>query len=347
MSSTRSCCASVLILVPLLSVGCASTTINVASWQPASADISGLRRIAVTRFEGPEQLADEMRREISEALHLSGAYQLCDPTPIEVAMNPWKGRTPEDIYAALDAARHHGIDSILVGRVHQNADYGMNLGGTYVRMGDPKFSVRLSYELIDVRTGDIRSRQSVQERFQDEVSLRASDPNSETRILERLTNNCIQQLIADVAPHETKTKVRLAAGGLGVASGNLRKGNAAAARGDWAKAQQEWQTVLSANPDSHAAHHNLGVAAEVAGDLTTAAVAYREANRRAQKDLYRDALARVEKASEGQQLVFAQRSGGHHMAAQPQPAQPSGPQAAAWHQPPAAPPVQPVYQPMR
>jgi tetratricopeptide (TPR) repeat protein len=290
--------------------------IHVSSWQPASADISGLRRIAVTRFEGPEQLTDELQREISGVLSLSGAYQVCDPTPIQQAMTPWQGRSPESVYAALDAARRQGLDSILVGQVHRKADYGMNLGGTYVRMGDPKFSVNLSYELIDVRTGDIRARQSLQQRFQDEVSFRASDPNSEVNILKRLTGNCIQQLVADVAPHERSSKVKLAGGGLGIASGNLRKGNLAAAKGDWVKARQEWETVLSANPDSHAAHHNLGVAAEVAGDLPAAAAAYREAERRSPKDIYSEALARVQEAAEARPLVLAQRTGGHPFTAQ-------------------------------
>jgi tetratricopeptide (TPR) repeat protein len=350
MSPIRLLSASILILAPFLGSGCASTTINVASWQPASADISGLRRIAVTRFEGPEQLTEELQREISNALSLSGAYQLCDPTPIQVAMNPWKSRSPEDIYAALDAARRQGIDSILIGKAHRKADYGMELGGMYVRMGDPELTASLSYELVDVRTGDVRARRSLNQRFNDEVSTSSRDANSEERVLAHLTNKCIQELVAEVAPHERKTKVKLAGGGFGIASGNLRKGNTAAAKSDWAMAQQEWETVLRANPDSHAARHNLGVAAEVAGDLQAADVAYREAERRAQKDLYRDALARVEQAAEGQQLVFAQRSGGYQMAARPGP--PTGPQPAGWNQPPAVPtttppPVQPVYQPMR
>ncbi len=218
----------------------------------------------------------------------------------------------------------------------RKADYGLDLGAMHVRMGDPELAVSISYELIDVRTGDVRARKTLNQQFQGEVSGSYSKNNSEEKILARLTNKCLRELIADVAPHELRAKVKLAGGTLGIASGNLRKGNAAAAEGNWAAARQEWQTVLQANPDSDAALHNLGVAAEVEGDFAGAAAAYREAKRRVQKDLYRDALARVEHAAEGQRLVFAQRSFGHQMAGQP-PTQ-AGPGPVAWHQTSASPP---------
>lgn len=322
---------SILLLASVLMAGCASTAVDVSSWNPASANIVGLRRIAVVQFEGPEELTREIQHRISDALNVSGAYQLCDPSRIEMAMQSRKGRPPDDVHAALDAARHQGIDAILIGKVRRKSDYGLDLGSIYVRVGDPELLVSVSYELIDVRTGDIRARNTSEQRFNDEVSGSSSASNSEEKVLARLTNKCLQELITEVAPHQQKSQVKLAGGTLGIASGNLRKGNAAAANGDWATARQEWQTVLHANPDSHAAQYNLGVADEVEGDFAAAAAAYREAQRRVQKDLYRTALARVERAAEGQRLVFAQRSSGQQMAARP--ARPMGPPSGVWNQP--------------
>jgi tetratricopeptide (TPR) repeat protein len=136
-------------------------------------------------------------------------------------------------------------------------------------------------------------------------------------VLARLTHQCLQDLVSEVAPHERQVRVKLAGGGLAVGSGNLRKGNQAAAEGDWQTARREWEMALRDNPDSHAAHYNLGVAAEVAGDLPAAAAAFREAQRRASKELYGDALARVERATREQQQVFAQRSAVPQLARQP------------------------------
>ena len=318
MVSIRTLAASFALLLPaVMLTGCVTATVNVASWEPASADITGLRRIAVTQFEGPDSLTRQLQHEISDALRRSGAYQLCDPTPIELAMRPWRGRSPENVHAALDAARRMGIDSILVGKARSESDRGFDLGTMYVQIGDPELSVGVSYELIDVRTGDIRARRSLDHRFQDELSSRSTGTNSEQHVLARLTHQCLQDLVSEVAPHERQVRVKLAGGGLAVGSGNLRKGNQAAAEGDWHTARREWEMALRDNPDSHAAHYNLGVAAEVAGDLPAAAAAFREAQRRASKELYGDALARVERATRDQQQVFAQRSAVAQLARQP------------------------------
>ncbi len=321
-----------------------STTITVASWQPAAADISGLTRVAVVQFEGPGEVTRAIQAEISDSLLASGAYQLCDPTPIQAAMAPWQGHSPENVHAALQVARHMQLDAILIGKVRRRTDYGMNLGSMYVRIGDPELAVNIDYELIDVPTGDVRAKESLRHQFSGEVAAGNSSPNSETKILARLTDKCLRQLVATVAPHESRTKVKLAGGSLGIASGNLRSGNAAAAQGDWDAAIHEWQTVIGANPDSHAAHYNLGVAMEIDGEYATAAAAYREANRRSPKLLYRDALARVQRASQDHQLVVAQRAQQTQMASRrPLPLPPFS-QPASWHATTPG-PVTPAQQP--
>ena len=321
-----------------------STTITVASWQPAAADISGLTRIAVVQFEGPDELTRAIQAEISQTLVASGAYQLCDPAPIQGAMAPWQGRSPEKVHAALHVARQMQLDAVLIGKVRRRTDYGTNLGAMYVRIGDPELAVNVDYELIDVSSGDVRAGESLSHHYNGEVAAGDSSRDSEKRILARLTDKCLQQLVATVAPHESRTRVELASGSLGIASGNLRSGNAAAAKGDWEAARREWQTVIGANPDSHAAHYNLGVAMEINGEFTTAAAAYQEANRRAPRALYRDALARVQRSALDQQLVATQRSLQHQVASRPSLPPPTYSQPATWHSP-AQNPTPPAGQP--
>ena len=124
----------------------------------------------------------------------------------------------------------------------------------YVRIGDPELAVNVDYELIDVSSGG-RPRESLSHHYNGEVAAGDSSGDSEKRILARLTDKCLQQLVRPQIRTQVRSPgVELASGSLGIAWG-IWSGNAAAAKvAREAAPTAEWQTVIGANPDSHAAH---------------------------------------------------------------------------------------------
>jgi tetratricopeptide (TPR) repeat protein len=83
-------------------------------------------------------------------------------------------------------------------------------------------------------------------------------------------------------------------------------GNKFARAGQWAEAKQHWQAAVDENANSDAALYNLGLAHEATGDLPRARQMYEAAARIEDKDLYRQAITRVEATEREHQILLAQ-----------------------------------------
>ena len=261
-------------------------------WRPAELDVAGIGRIAVVDFQGEGDTGAIARSAVLSQLVENRHYTLVDQTEL-ARVQPaafTQGLPPEA--AAIEAARHAGVDAILTGQVvsysaedNIQQDHHISIGGAgaVVSSGskaagfgigvdtntlhERDASVSLAFKLIDARTGEIRDARQVSHSYEARVVNGQGEMPGRERILSDLLRKCSNDVVAAVAPHRVPVQVVLARQYWGNGLNALRNGNALAKSGDWAGAEAAWQEALKENPQNHAAHHNLALACEARGDF--------------------------------------------------------------------------------
>jgi tetratricopeptide (TPR) repeat protein len=285
--------------------GCA-TTATITRLEPASADVSSLRRLAVLHCAGPEGSGPIAHNTIVSTLAENGYYSLIDPAELErFAPAPlYDAEGKANTMVAIEAARRMRLDAILIPRVRYRRAGG--LGGGTIQFGDPTVAALVNCELIDVRTGQILANDRTTAPYKGELTDDRTGPTSRKKVLARLMQKAAAEAAGKIAPHQTQRDVRLAGATFGKGAGAIRQGNELARQGDWAKAMEQWQSALAENPESDAAMYNLGVACEAVNDFERARRMYAAAAERSDNELYRKALARVERSGREYQVALMQ-----------------------------------------
>ncbi len=286
-------CVSGLWVVGCL-LGCAAaTTVQLPVHLPPELDVAGIRTIAVVDFEGPALHAHTARHEIATALQ-----QRCDvPDPTITrdflpASIPYAGYGI-DVPRLINQARQAGFDAVLLGKVDYTRE---NAAST--RIGNPTLAVKIETQLIDVRSGDVLGKAQSEHKWKGKLATIEGANDSEHNVTTALTLKAARDIIGQLNGTTRNLEVVLAAAESTDDADKFKQGTQAAEAGEWSVAAEQFRQAIAANPSSHAAYYNLGVACEAQHDYRTARSAYQQALAQNEEPVYRNALARVDLQSQ-------------------------------------------------
>ncbi len=338
-------------------------------WHPAELDIQGIERLAIMDFEGEQQSGKIARSALQNQLFENKYYQLVDQAELARVRPVLRPDGSPDMTAALEAARMLNVDVLLCGQVVSynvaddlQTDHRIDIGGSSsttdkTKSGSLGFgldstqtltreaSVSLAIKLIDVRTGQLKGARQFSHAFNGKrVNGNGELPGREA-ILTKLLRECAQDTERMIAPHYRQQEIALARTYYGKGMGQIREGNKLAAKGKWQEAEQQWQAAVRENPQSHVAHYNLALAAEVRQDYPAAQEHLDKAIKQYSAVDYQKYKAKLEIDQRKFQAAMAQAQSRPTMIAARQPIQP---QQQIAQQPLAGPPPQQQFaqQPM-
>jgi len=153
--------------------------------------------------------------------------------------------------------------------------------------------IRVSWSLMDVRRGVPLSGMPV---------VTPGNPRDPDDDMIDLAVTAAWEL---VVPHIIRDHAELTAPRLSLGSKEIRRGNVAAAAGDWCTAEQIWLGVLRQHPNNHAAKHNLAVAAVARQDYVAARRYIAEALATRDLPLYRSTSVWIEQSQRDYHTAFA------------------------------------------
>jgi len=300
----RLCSVLALMLLAGLS-GCAKTkSAKLKTWRAAELDVTGIERLAVLGFRGKDDVAALTKQSTLQRLTSSRFYHVLQDrgqyAACEVPL-PTKYRGLQQI---VNWGRRLRADAVLVGQAQRELDLGTQVGEFNLRVGDPKLAVAIEYYVVDVHTGSIRGRGRIAGRKTEEEFARHGGMAEHTA--DHFVDQCVQEMVTRLTAGSGTTQVELARMSFGKASLHIDHGNDAAAEGNWSKAMKLYESALEADPGSHEAFYNLGIAHEAQGRFAKAKQLYAKAMETSDDPLYGEALARAEKTGATYQLACRQ-----------------------------------------
>lgn len=217
-----------------------------------------------------------------------------------------EGETSDIALATL--ARQNGIDFVLVGEVIRVTDRRSVSNGLPPEIeqkivnstensatdssADEQGLIRVSWSVMDVRRGIPLSGAPV---------VTSGNPNNPSDEAIDLAARSAWELIV---PHVIRDHSELMAPRLAFGAGDIRKGNAAAATGNWNRAEQIWLAVLERYPRNHAVKHNLAVAAVARQDYPAARKYIADALAARSSSLYRSTAVWIEQSQREYHTAF-------------------------------------------
>jgi Family of unknown function (DUF6340) len=277
----------------LLFPGCAPHA-KLLVWRPAAEEIQGVNKLVILDLDGEEPYGRIARGALEAQFAENRHYTLVDPAVLGPARSIKNGEGTTDVSAALAAAKSAGVDAILTGQVvsykvddaEQRDSHvsfgestGKGKGASFSAFGigidnnhtiTREASVSLTVKLLDVHSQQVIAvRESSHHVVAQQVNGEGALPARE-RVLTELLTTCAKDVVALIAPHYVPADVTLAWQYYGNGTDDVSRGNELAKQGDWAGAAASWEAALKLNPASHAALHNLAVAAEARHDFPTA-----------------------------------------------------------------------------
>lgn len=312
-------------VLALLLGGCqAAAPIHV--WTPPAIQSAVGKRIAIPPLAGEQAIASALHaamfrqrpRGPGREVHAIDAINLEHGQPIRMA-SATEGETSD--IALLTLARRSGIDFILQGEVippHRasrrrrsaradpmlpSASHEPDWNALALQEGveheddvqvdeDAESLLRVSWNLIDVAGGMPLSGQPV-------VTHRGLGQSTEAMVT--AAADAAWQL---VIPHVIQDQAQLIAPRLALGASAVRRGNEAAAAGDWQQAQRIWEAVLHQRPRQHAAMHNLSIAAVARQDYVQARLLIAQALRTGSSPLYQRTAVWIEQRQRDYHVAF-------------------------------------------
>src|SRR5690606_22005557 len=141
-------------------------------------------------------------------------------------------------------------------------------------------------------------------------------------VLDELTQKCIDEFVAMLAPHEVVLKFPLARSHLFQRGQALvGKGNDFARRGRWEEAMAAWQQAAEVNPANDAALYNLAMAHAAQSDFCQAEDYAIRAMNLKHRDLYADGLEQIRSLAADHEQTLRQRQQARVLNVVPRPQQ--------------------------
>lgn len=268
-----------LILVASSLCGCAHTAV-VKCWAPAEIDVAGIHSVIVTDFTGENgpTIAAALAQDLAE----SDFYTVVEPTLISNQIQHVGFESRSNLEATLSAAAQANVDGVIFGEVveqncldevTQNSDLRLvgaptvsdssrtSLASAVMPVVERTATVTIAVELVDVKTGEVRAARQISRSEKRQFALDAEETTSKSEMLGDLTEKCLSEFVAMLAPHEMSCEMNLVSsdyfsGGYS----NVKRGLKLARHGDWSGAEEQWKAALIQNPQNHAALFNLSIA---------------------------------------------------------------------------------------
>lgn len=264
--------------------GCAHVA-QVTTLQPAAVDVSGMSRIAVIDFSGEQGSA--VATNLSGRLWENQFYTVVDRSEIR---SPVRQASYQDsstrLSQVLTPAKAAGVDGVILGEVveyrcddeilqstsvnfhkddvkhndhdHDHTGFGVDHKETLLREG----TVTIAFRLVDVSTGEVRASKQVSKHYEGRSINGDEKLPPKGEVLDQLTQECLDEIIAMLAPHESTCDIELATCDIWTRGrSDVKSGVDFAKQGNWEKAEAKWKRAADANPENHAALFNLSVAA--------------------------------------------------------------------------------------
>lgn len=292
----------------------AKTRARIEVTVPAETDLSQVRNIAVMEFSGRGNA--QVRTAIETALQnamVDGSpyFTLVTRDQLERVLGEQnKGRSVRfDEQTAPSVGKLLGADALVTGSVTSFSSDDRHYYEEYVRynlMGgkqskstfkapclEREARIALTANFIDVKTGRlIASRPLVKSLSSKGCAETRSQLNVTDKeiMLMAVSKRLAEDLVSMVTPHPVLKEVELRTsddgGGGRKVSDVIKRGVKYAENGGWTMAADEWKKAVEMNPNSAAAHYNLGVAYESQGHLESARASYERAAKLKPESLY-------------------------------------------------------------
>jgi hypothetical protein len=234
---------------------------TVRCWQPATADVKNIQRVAVVNFRGEH--GPEVAAELADRLWSNRFYAMVDQSELTTIQHAAYSPDPCD-QTLLTQARERGIDALVFGEVHTYRFNAAPPSGEPVTAGDPTADssgeVSVTFRLVDTLSGATRVEETATHRFDGAAIAGGAAAPAASDVLGRLTEMCLDDCLALLTPHQSQRSMVLAdARWFTRESAAVRQGNRLAAEGNWDAARDQWQAAIDRRPSNDAALFNLAV----------------------------------------------------------------------------------------
>ncbi|WP_139228467.1 tetratricopeptide repeat protein [Planctomicrobium piriforme] len=315
-----------LCLYLLLSCGCIRTAV-VKFWEPADVDVSNMDRIVVLGFSGDQ--GESVASSLSGQLWENDFYTVVNAEELDSQFQVVS--FSEDAEPALNEilgpARAEGIDGVLVGDVIEYKCEDKQVRKTPFKPGqdtvpvegarekviEPRDvtlregTVTVAFRLVDVESGEVRAQNQVTHNFQALVDSGAQIP-SQSEVLEQLTQQCLNDIVQMLTPHEVASQMQLAQCDMWTKGRReVKEGMLKAQSGEWDAAEQNWLAAVEKEAGNHAALFNLAVVADHRQEYDRAEKLAMQALRLQYKDCYAAGLESIRQHRQAADKANAQR----------------------------------------
>jgi tetratricopeptide (TPR) repeat protein len=312
-------------LAPMLALvaGCgAGKTIELRYDRPPAYEISqSVRKLAVAEFGG-QSLADRRWGDIASDQLASDLdaynrkfqrYELVDRKRLKGIMDERDLQLAiSDTASATKAGKIANVDAIIYGSVRVNTrdEHATKMVPDFAHPGSFKtvpYTKRYCMASVNFTMDDINTSKTLAA----VTATREYDSDKDTQpgaaglakklgfgggslppadqVVNRLIQECVQEFLSKVSPHEQVVRERLAKG----KSDAVDTGNKLAEASDYKGALEVYLQAIKEKPDDHGAMFNAGLMCEAAGDLKQAQDYYDRAFRLKPEEQYIRARQRV------------------------------------------------------
>ena len=301
--------AGLIALLHASQTGC-RTPSEIAVWHPPLATSGLNKRIVVTPLVGPIGLTSLIAKTfqtqqtyVDFGLDVVSAYELSQTDAIQLV--GFADGPPSDV-ALLPVARRAHVDFVLVGEVLNDPISSQKIN---LQPDDPQMAAKLeallstqnkdkvlalSWRVIDVATGKTvwAGPVSVSPAFvaqaYPELAQTIASPD------EQLVEAAVRETWKLLTPFVARYSVQLAKPWGTPGAKQIREGNEHAIAGDWPQAECIRQQVADKHRRSHAAIHNLAIAAVARQDYDQAKTRALRALSMRDSELYQETLMWIE-----------------------------------------------------
>ncbi len=280
-------CTPLLLLIASLT-GCAATTASLDVWEANDLPLAGRRETAVLNFEGNSEVAAAARGAVVAGIQKTGFHNLSSPQRVaQIATRggqPDAGAAPLSVREVIQQAKQAGVDAVIAARVDTKSEGSLA-------------AVMLRYQVIETGTGKITHQDKIVRR---DENVSSTDADA---ALKKLAVECAEVMVTKISAHVRTEEVKLATMMYGAGSAEVAAGNTYATKGDWDNAARQYKAALDKDEQNHVAMYNLGLAHQSKHDYKTAANFFANARKISDQQLYKDAEASLNHASQTYDLV--------------------------------------------
>jgi len=305
-------------------VSCGPTIIQLPVRKPAAVDVGQIRKIAVVDFAGPQNSGKMAASLLTAGLLKAGFYKIFEREKIDQILEEHKlamaGVVDES--TARQVGKLLGVDGLIFGEVTafsvepdqqgtQKVEKKIGTGKyRIVRKGNKKVreeikrtvlvdehyiirrgTVGVTFRMVNVETGQLVASIANSKSYNSGKIIEGRGRlKGQKEILYDLLKELVNEFIVQISPHVVIEKRKLENG-----KGAIATGVKFAKNGLWDEARDAFEAAVKADPRNPAAHYNLGLAYEVAGNFDQAEKEYKKAIVLKNKDLYFNALANIKK----------------------------------------------------